>query len=355
MADVRAVVLTGPRQLEMQSFARPSVGPESALLRLAACGICGSDYEQYEGEFAARYPTIPGHEPVGFIDEIGDEAARRWGVAVGDLVGVEPGFNCGRCKTCLEGGRCSVAPASYGYTPTQVEPSLWGGYAEYLYLAPGTIVHKFPVGTPPRLAALYNAIGAGFDWAQATPNLSVGQSIAILGPGQRGLAAVIAAKEAGASRIIVTGLGRDEHKLALAREFGANVTVDVDAEDTVAAVKAATDGRGVDVVLDVTAYATDPVVDAMEIARRGGTVVLAGLKGSHHVPDFASDRIVMRKLTVKGVFGVEHESFRKAVALIESGRYPLDKMLTHSFPLDQAEEAIQALAGGEAINVTLQP
>ena len=91
------------------------------------------------------------------------------------------------------------------------------------------------------------------------------------------------------------------------------------------------------------------------IARRGGTVVLAGLKGSHHVPDFASDRIVMRKLTVKGVFGVEHESFRKAVALIESGRYPLDKMLTHSFPLDQAEEAIQALAGGEAINVTLQP
>lgn len=264
MADVRAVVLTGPRQLELQSFARPSVGTESALLRLAACGICGSDYEQYEGEFAARYPTIPGHEQVGFIDEIGDEAARRWDVSVGDLVGVEPGFNCGRCKTCLEGGRCSVAPASYGYTPTQVEPSLWGGYAEYLYLAPGTIVHKFPTGTPPRLAALYNAIGAGFDWAQATPNLSVGQSIAILGPGRRGLSAVIAAKEAGASRIIVTGLGRDEHKLALAREFGADVTVDVDAEATVAAFKAATDGRGVDVVLDVTAYATDPVVDAME-------------------------------------------------------------------------------------------
>ena len=111
---------------------------------------------------------------------IGDEAARRWGVQVGDLVGVEPGFNCGRCKTCLEGGRCSVAPASYGYTSTQIEPSLWGGYAEYLYLAPGTIVHKFPADTPPSLAALYNAIGAGFDWAQATPNLSVGQSIAIL-------------------------------------------------------------------------------------------------------------------------------------------------------------------------------
>ena len=87
-------------------------------------------------------------------------------------------------------------------------------------------------------------------------------------------------------------------------------------------------------MLDVTAYATDPVVDAMEIARRGGTVVLAGLKGSHHVPDFASDRIVMRKLTVKGVFGVEHESFRKAVALIESGRYRNNLVVVRNMPHD---------------------
>lgn len=214
---------------------------------------------------------------------------------------------------------------------------------------------EVPLGTPPSLAAPYNPLGAGFDWAQAVPNLTVGQSIAILGPGQRGLAAVIAAREAGASRIVVTGLARDEHKLALAREFGADVTVDVESEDAVAAVRAANDGRGVDVVLDVTAYATDPVVDAMEMARRGGTVVLAGLKGSHRVPDFASDRIVMRQLTVKGVLGVGHDSFRKAVALIESGRYPLEKMQTHTFPLDQAEQAILALAGGEAISVTIQP
>ena len=358
MTEVRAVVQTGPRRLELQQFPMPEVGEDDALLRIEACGICGSDYEQYEGEFAARYPVIPGHEPVGRIEAIGPEASRRWGVGEGDLVVVEPAFNCGRCRTCLEGGRCVVAPGSYGYTSTGIAPALWGGYAEFLYLAPGTIVHKVRQDLPPELAALYNPLGAGFAWAQQVPELSVGQTIAILGPGQRGLASVIAAKEAGASRIIVTGLARDEGKLALAREFGADVTIDVEAEDAVSTVRDATDGPGVDVVVDVTAYATDPVVDALDMVRRGGTIVLAGLKGSHKVPEFPSDRIVMRQLTVKGVLGVDYASFEKAIRVIESGRYPLERMLTHQFGLDEAELAIQTLANnpnGDAISIAIRP
>lgn len=358
MPDVFAMVQTGVRTLEPQRFPRPTVGPDDALLRLQACGICGSDYEQYAGEFAARYPVIPGHEPVGVIDEIGDTAAQRWGVTVGDLVVVEPGFNCGRCHGCLRGRRCVTAPGSYGYTPTDVPPHLWGGYADYLYLAPGSIVHRIDPAVGPRLAALYNPLGAGFAWAQAAPNLSVGQSIAILGAGQRGLAAVVAAHAAGAAPIIVTGLSRDEHKLALARDFGAHLSVNVDSHDPVAAVKDATDGLGADVVLDTTPYATDPVVDALEMARRGGAVVLAGLKGSHHVPDFASDRIIMKMLTVRGVLGVDSDSFRKAIRLIESRSVPLERMITHTLPIAEAERAIQILAGdtGEAaINVALVP
>ncbi len=358
MSDVRAVVQTGVRKLELQRFARPDVSDNDALLRLEACGICGSDYEQYAGDFARRYPVIPGHEPVGVIEEIGERAANRWRVGVGDRVVVEPMYNCGRCRGCQEGRLCLEAPGAYGYTSSDLPPHLWGGYAEYLYLAPGSIVHKVPAEIPPRLAALYNPLAAGFAWAQAVPNLSVGESIAILGPGQRGLAAVIAADAAGADPIIVTGLSRDEAKLALAREFGADLTINVESDDAVASIKDATDGRGVDVVLDVTPYATTPVVESLEMARRGGTIVLAGLKGPRRVPEFPSDRIIVRQLTLKGVLGVDYDSFEKALRLIESGRYPLEKLQTHTFPLEEAERAIRTLAGELdelAINVTIEP
>ena len=217
-----------------------------------------------------------------------------------------------------------------------------------MYLTPTVTMHKMPNDMPPRLAALYNPLGAGFDWAVTTPQLQVGQSIAILGPGQRGLCSVVAARAAGAGQIIVTGLARDEHKLALAREFGADLTIDVDAQPTVARVLEATDGRGVDVVLDVTAYATQPVADALKMVKRGGTVVLAGLKGSHRLPDFNSDDIILRQVTVKGVLGVDYHSFRRAIDVINSGAVPLEQMHTHAFPLDQAEQAIATLAGETA-------
>ena len=99
---------------------------------------------------------------------------------------------------------------------------------------------------------MFNPLGAGFAWAVDAASLQPGDSIAILGPGQRGLCAVIAAREAGASRVIITGLHRDAHKLGLARELGAEVTIDVEAQDPVQRVMELTDGQGMDVVLDTT-------------------------------------------------------------------------------------------------------
>ena len=357
-AAARAMVQTGVRELQLQEFPMPEFGDDDGILRMEVCGICGSDYEQFNGEFAARYPVIPGHEPVGRIAALGDRARERWGVEEGDLVVVEPGIRCGVCHGCRAGERCIERAGGYGYTLTDRAPSLWGGYAEYMYLAPATTMHKMPNDMPPRLAALYNPLGAGFAWAVATPQLEVGQTIAILGPGQRGLCSVVAARAAGAGQIIVTGLGRDEHKLALAREFGADLTIDVDAEPTVERVLEATGGRGVDVVLDVTAYATQPVADALKMVRRGGTVVLAGLKGSHRLPEFNPDDIILRQVTVKGVLGVDYSSFRRAIDVIISGAVPLERMHTHAFALEDAEQAIETLAGatGEAaINVTIEP
>lgn len=361
MADLpdsaRAMVLTGVRELEMQTFPIPELGPDDGLLRMEVCGICGSDYEQYNGDFSPRVPVIPGHEPVGRIAALGQRARERWGVDAGDLVAVEPGVRCGRCKQCLEGRQCSDG-AGIGYTLTSRAPSLWGGYAEYLYLHPATVMHRMPDDMPPRLAALYNPLGAGFAWAVNAAELQVGQTVVVLGSGQRGLCSIIAARAAGAGMIIATGLARDEHKLSLAREFGADLTLVADVDPVVERVLEATDGRGADVVVDVTPYATDPVSDAMKMARRGGNVILAGLKGGRRVAEFDSDDIVTRHLTVRGVLGVDHESFVQAIDTIRSGRFPLDRLHSHAFALDEAAAAIDTLAGETAepaINVTIEP
>jgi threonine dehydrogenase-like Zn-dependent dehydrogenase len=360
----RAVVQTAARTLEMRELPLPEIGPDDGLLRVEACGICGSDYEQYAGALPVRYPAIPGHEPVGRIAQIGENAAQRWGVAVGDRVCVEALVPCGECRECLAGSTrlCTGRPggiASYGFLGLDYGPGLWGAYADYLYLSPHAAVHKIDEAVPPEIATLFNPLGAGFRWAVEMPSLKPGETIVVLGPGQRGLASVIAAREAGAGRIIVTGLGRDAAKLALAREFGADLAIDVEQEDLRKAIRAATDGRGADVVIDVTAYATEAVTQAIDLARRGGRVVLAGTKGPKPVAEFYSDRIVGKELTIFGALGVDSPSYERAIRLIESGKYPLAKMHTHTMPLEEAERALRILAGDDpneqAIHIALAP
>ena len=141
-------------------------------------------------------------------------------------------------------------------------------------------------------------------------------------------------------------------------KFGAHATIDVDAEDPVAAVLDRTDGEGVDIVVDLTPYATEPVVQGIELLRPGGTLVLAGLKGTHRVAEFDSDAIIRHEANVRGVRGVDRESFVRALRLIASGRYPLERMHTHEFPLEELERAIRTLSGetGEpAISITVEP
>ncbi len=359
----RAVVQTGPRALALRELPLPEISSDDALLQVEACGICGSDYEQYQGALPVRFPVVPGHEPVGRIAEIGDVAARRWGVEAGDRVCVEAPIPCGHCRECLTGAYrlCSGHRRfnAYGYVGLDVPPGLWGGYADYLYLDPNAIVHKIDPAIPPEIATFFNPLGAGFRWAVEMPHLAPGDTIVILGPGQRGLASVIATKEAGAGCIIVTGLAADEHKLALARDFGAHHAINIERDDPAAIVRDTTDNRGADVVIDVTAYAVEAVTQACNMARRGGTVVLAGTKGPKPVPDFIVDRLILKELTLIGALGVDYGNYDRAVRLIESGKYPLERMHTHTLPLEQAERALRILAreepGEDAIHIALVP
>jgi threonine dehydrogenase-like Zn-dependent dehydrogenase len=355
-----AMVQTGPRRLEMRDLPIPDVADDTAVLRIEACGICGSDYEQFEGVLKTPMPVIPGHEPVGVVAAIGDTAAKRWGIDVGDRVAVETMLSCHGCDTCLGGGYHLCADRKiYSYIPLSDEPGLWGAYAQYMWLAPNAIVHKMDAGLPPQLAVMFNPLGAGFRWAVEIPQTQVGDTVVILGPGQRGLASVIAARQAGAGKIIVTGLAADARKLELARTFGADHTIDVQNENAVDRIRELTGGRGADVVVEVTSYATDPVREALSYVRPGGTIVLAGVKGFKPIPDFVSDLIVFKEITIKGAIGVTSSGYRKAIELIERRSLPLELMHTHDFALAEAELAIRTLAreveGDESIHSCLIP
>src|SRR5438093_750631 len=200
----RAIVQTAPRTLELRELPLPEVG---------RCGCGAADAAHAEAALPVGRPVSPGPDPVGRIAEIGDEAARRWRVQKGDRVCVETLLPCGVCPNCVRGDYrlCNGHRRmnAYGYLSVDLAPGLWGGYADYLYLDPHALVHKINESIPPEIATFFNPLGAGFRWAVEMPGLAVGDTIVILGPGQRGLASVIAAREAGAGCIIVTALGAD--------------------------------------------------------------------------------------------------------------------------------------------------
>jgi threonine dehydrogenase-like Zn-dependent dehydrogenase len=355
-----AMVQTAKRVLEPRDIAMPDIDDESAILQIEACGICGSDYEQYEGVLGTPMPAVPGHEPLGRIAAIGDGAARRWGVNVGDRVAVETMIACHSCSTC-HGGAYHLCGTRriYSYIPLSDKPGLWGSYSQYMFLDRNSIVHKMDPDLPPEVAVMFNPLGAGFRWAVEIPNTRVGDTVVIMGPGQRGLASVIACRQAGAGTIIVTGLAADEEKLKLAKLYGADYTIDVQNENPVRRIKEITGGNGADVVVDVSSYAVEPIVQSLEFVKMGGTVVLAGVKGFKEIPKFVSDIIVLKEITIKGAIGVTSSGYQSAIKVIESGSVPMAAMHTHNFKLEEAELAIKTLArevpGDESIHSCLIP
>ena len=147
-----AMVMTAKRELTAMDIEIPEIDEDSAILKLEACGICGSDYEQFEDMLRTPLPVVPGHEPLGVIAKIGDRAAARWGVDVGDRVAVETMLSCRHCDPCL-GGRYHLCDHRmiYSYVPLTEWPGLWGGYAQYMYLHPNSVVHKVDASLDPEL------------------------------------------------------------------------------------------------------------------------------------------------------------------------------------------------------------
>lgn len=327
----------------------PEIGDDDGLLRVEACGLCGTDHEQYTGALPGPGAFVPGHETVGVVERAGTRAAQRWGVAEGDRVALDIFQSCRRCDRCLEGDHRGCREHglgdSYGFLSLAVEPGLWGGYAEYQYLAPDAVLHPVPESLDPVLATAFNPLGAGIRWAVRVPQTKVGDVVAILGPGIRGLSALAAVKEAGAGFVMVTGRGpNDAPRLDMAKRFGADLVVDVAETNPESELRKAT-GNLADVVIDVTAKAPAAFAQAIELARHGGRVVVAGTRGVAEAPGFAPDLLVFKEVHVIGALGVDGGSYRAALDLLATGKYPFEELPRRTAGLDEAEDLLLAMAG----------
>jgi alcohol dehydrogenase len=348
-ATARALVLEAPRTLVPRTLPLPDIGDDDGLLRVEACGLCGTDHEQYTGQLFPGYPFVPGHESVGILERVGAAAASRWGVSEGDRVAVEVFLSCGVCAPCRAGDtrRCvrHGLRDMYGFVPVERAPGLWGGYAEYQYLAPDSTLLPVPPTLDPVVATLFNPLGAGIRWGVTLPGTGPGDVVAVLGPGVRGLSVVAAAREAGAAFVMVTGLGaRDAPRLALAGDFGADLAVDVATADPVRALRDAT-GRLADVVVDVTANAPAAFAQAVALARPGGTVVVAGTRGTGDAPGFDPDVVVFKELRLLGALGVDTSASRAALDLLGARRYPFESLPRRVVGLDGLDGLVAAMAG----------
>jgi threonine dehydrogenase-like Zn-dependent dehydrogenase len=367
MADqVIAAVRTAPGTTELREFARPDIAEDAALLRVEVAGICGTDVKMY-AKPPFTDPVIMGHENIGVIDEAGPKFLERHGVAIGDRIFVEHYVACYRCEWCHLGEyrhcektdwRTNPDARRYGYTSADNPGRLWGGFAQYMYLPWNAVMHRVPDNVSAELAGLVTPLSNGIEWALIAAGVGYDDTVLIQGPGQQGLSQVVACHQAGASKIIVTGTTRDRARLDLARELGADVVVDVLTDDPLEAVMDATDGVGVDYVLDCTAGAgTAPTLLAIDaLKRREGTMLIQGELAAF--PDFPIKKLTEKAITIKSARGHSYRACELALRQLASHRYPLEKLSTHTFGLPDVDRAIRAVGGEveeDVIHVSLLP
>lgn len=300
---VNAQVLTRPREFEMQSFQRPRLGATDGLLEIAATGLCGSDVASFTGSVKHDGPTVLGHEVIGTIAELGPQAARDWGVEVGDRVAIEEGIPCMACPQCRAGRHrmCSRTGLRYGYTSVDTQPSLWGGFAELMYLHPKTQLHRVPDEIDDATATLFIPLSNGLAWTRDLAELRPGESVAVFGAGQHGLACALAAVRSGAKSVVLVGLEADRGRLALAEEFGCLTLMSDTTSDLEADIRSKLEGPA-NVVIDMTPGAGRPLEQGITLAAPGGRVLWGGMKHRPGAANIDSDLVIRKELTIRGVW-----------------------------------------------------
>ncbi|MGH7971258.1 MAG: zinc-dependent alcohol dehydrogenase, partial [Limisphaerales bacterium] len=342
-ATALAAVMTAPRTTELREIALPEIGPDAGLLRVVACGICGSDWGKYTS--TKFIPCILGHEIVGYVEQLGPVARARWGVKEGDYVALEEYLPCGHCeycrtgeyRSCIETDHFNPNGVRYGSTKLSVSPGLYGGYSQFLYLHPRTVFHRLPAHLPPHIAAMALPLGNGFQWTFLDAGIGPGKTLVVLGPGQQGCGCVVAAKTAGAENIVVVGLSRDEHRFAIAKRLGATHTIAIDIEDVRARVHDITGGLMADVVTEVSSAGPEIINAGLSLLRKRGRMLCTASKKSAVPLD--ADRLIRYQAELRGVRGHSYQAVELAIGAMNSGRHPLELISTHVLGLNRVDHA----------------
>ena len=357
---VQAATLVAPGRLEVRQYPYPAVLETGAvLLRMLASGICGTDKHTYRGETqqyvgtdyerTTPFPIIQGHENVGIVAEIGPDGARAFDgrpLAVGDRVVPAPNRACGRCHMCARGFPYYLCRAleNYGNSLTSAAPPhLFGGWSEYLYLRPGTVMFRVPDELPDEVAVLTEifAVTHSLERAARLPRpagFRPGDAVAVIGGGPLGLAHAIKASLMGAGAVLVVDPSDRRRELA-ARLAGADpITVD---DDTVGAVCERCGGEGADVVVDATGFPRT-FAQAAAMVRDGGTIVEVGAFVDMGDEPFNPASLCGRSLTLLGVGGEDLTCYEGTLALLarRRDRIGLSEMVSHRFAIEDAPRAM---------------
>jgi threonine dehydrogenase-like Zn-dependent dehydrogenase len=364
--SVRAAVLPAFKQpLELRDYPEPGpLAPGEALVQVEMAGICGTDVHLWQGELAIPTPVILGHETVGRIERRGAGLDKDWrGHALheGDRVCWASSISCGECYYCrvkVQPTRC-VTRKAYGISYNADEPPhLRGGYAEKILLRAGTAIFRIPESvTTESVVGAGCALTTAIHGAERAP-VTWGDTVVIQGAGPVGLAALAVSRQAGATRTIV--LGGPPHRLELARQFGADVTIDIDAVRGLAErrrqVADETGGYGADVVIECVGR-PEAVPEGLEYCRDGAKYVVLGQYANAGNVQFNPHTITRKQLQVVGSWGFEPRHVDRALRLLEATDWNdrFARQVTHRFPLDRADEALQTTRAWQSGKTVIVP
>lgn len=332
---MKALLLTEYKQMQLTNVPEPSVGPEDILVRVHACGICGSDIHGFDGSTGRRIPPlVMGHEAAGVIESVG---AAVTGFSIGDRVTFDSTISCGRCHFCRRGeiNLCDnrrVLGVSCG------DYRQHGAFAE-LVSVPQNIVYRLPDELPFESAALIEAVSIAVHAANIT-DIKLGDTVVVVGSGMIGLLAIQAIRLKGAGLIIATDL--EDNRLELAKQLGADITINAKGVDIPAEVRKYTEGRGADAAMEVVGHVST-VNDAIAAVRKGGKVTLVGNLSPKI--EFPLQSVVTREITVKGSCASQGE-YPECIRLLASGAIKVSPLITAKSTLAEGPAWFERLYEG---------
>jgi L-iditol 2-dehydrogenase len=343
---MKALLLTAPSQLELVDFPEPNPAADEVVVRIRACGICGSDIHGWDGSTGRRRtPLIMGHEASGEIVATGPQV-KAW--RPGDRVTFDSTISCGTCRFCASGqinlceNRRVVSPVEY---------KQHGAFAERLAL-PDRILYRLPDNLPFEQAAMVEPVSIAVHAVQRT-KIAPGSTAVVIGSGMIGLLVIQALRWAGAAQVVAVDLA--DNRLELARRLGATHTVNSGRADAAAEVAQITSGLGADTAFEVVGF-TPTVNLAIAVLKRGGTCVLVG-NLSPQTQDFPLQAVVTKEITLLGSCASAGE-YPLCLDLIARGVIDVRPMIETVAPLADGAtwfERLSARDGGKYMKVILQP